>query len=118
MITRKTRKAYAEVAPEFRISVRVNPRIRDPKKLRHLAHNMRQAARQELEWAQTALNEASAEKGRSGRIRATDIQLAEELLWDYKVSLRWYRRRMKRAEAYRKMAGKLVEKAKKYSGKK
>jgi len=117
MITRKTRRAYAKASPEFRISIRINPRIKDPKILRHLAHNMRQAAHQEEAWAQTALNEACAEKGRSQKIRVKDVQLAEELLWDYKVSLRWYRRRLERADTYRKMADKLNEKAKKYSKK-
>lgn len=108
---RKTRRAYA-VSSLFRVRVCVDPRIRDPKKLRHKAHNLRQAAKLERGYAQTALNEAAEEKGRSEKIRWNNPELAQELLWDSKVALLWFRARLKRADVYDKIADKLVVKAK------
>lgn len=107
----KTIRAYSEAAPEFRVLIKINPRIVDPKKLRHHASNLRQAARTEREWAQTALNEATSEKKRSEKIHWSNQELAEELLWDSKVALRWYQTRLKRAISYENMATMLIRKA-------
>jgi hypothetical protein len=107
----KTRRAYSETRLEFSHRIHINPGIKDPKKLRKHASNLRKAARLELEYAQTALNEASSELGRSHKVRIGNRELAEELLWDSKEALHWYRARLRRAEVYRSAADKLIKKA-------
>lgn len=110
---KRTMTDYRTVAPNFKKIPKVDWRLRDPKRLRHLASQFRVAANQEEKWAQTALNEALSEKGRSQRVAAVNHILAEELLWDSKIALKWYRGRVARAAKLRSTADKLIRRAQK-----
>jgi hypothetical protein len=85
--------------------------LKNKKEIRKSITELHKAVRQEEIWSKSAYDEYVSEKERGLKLPRGD-PFRNELLWDAKVALDFYKMRMKRSSMMKKLAAKLEEKYK------